>query len=362
MLFAYTYVPHQMEKMQNFIDFIFFEIWSEAPNMGQFDPTLFAAKPELQELMSVFQKKETAGAVLFYGLVHEIYDLFKKLSTAEIDQLKQWYEGNNDLEKVCANDPAAVIIRYTDLKTFNNTLHDKLSEFFKGLYSQTLLNLKALKQIIGEIDDHYKKFTEQNVEGTCPFCGISPLFGKDHSKREAYDHYLPKALYPFNSINFKNLIPACNSCNSSYKTSRDPAYLAKDPAGHANRRKFFYPFQEDKTTIQISFSITTADILALKVGDIDLEFGPPLLREELDTWRDVYGIDERYKAKVVNKNSAKYWITQILDEGKPHGVSPDILMKIMKSSAEKSPFADTNFLKIPFLEACQEMGVFDVNE
>lgn len=27
MLFQYTYVPHQMEKMQAFIDFIFFEVW-----------------------------------------------------------------------------------------------------------------------------------------------------------------------------------------------------------------------------------------------------------------------------------------------------------------------------------------------
>ena len=30
MLFPYKYVPHQMEKMQEFIDFIFYEVWCKA--------------------------------------------------------------------------------------------------------------------------------------------------------------------------------------------------------------------------------------------------------------------------------------------------------------------------------------------
>ena len=31
MLFAYIYMPHSMEKMQAFIDYIFFEVWCKAP-------------------------------------------------------------------------------------------------------------------------------------------------------------------------------------------------------------------------------------------------------------------------------------------------------------------------------------------
>ena len=27
MLFPYTYVPHSMEKMQEYIDFIFYQVW-----------------------------------------------------------------------------------------------------------------------------------------------------------------------------------------------------------------------------------------------------------------------------------------------------------------------------------------------
>jgi hypothetical protein len=36
MLFSYTYVPHQMERMQEFIDFIFHEVWCKAPVSGPF--------------------------------------------------------------------------------------------------------------------------------------------------------------------------------------------------------------------------------------------------------------------------------------------------------------------------------------
>ena len=36
MLFSYIYVPHKMEKMQAFIDFIFYEVWCKARVRGPF--------------------------------------------------------------------------------------------------------------------------------------------------------------------------------------------------------------------------------------------------------------------------------------------------------------------------------------
>lgn len=106
------------------------------------------------------------------------------------------------------------------------------------MYSQSLLDLAALRAKIGDIDDHYQTFVQTNKAGKCPFCGINDLLGEYHSKREAYDHYLPKALYPFNSINFRNLVPACHHCNSSYKTSKDPAYTQKTPPGQFSAAPF----------------------------------------------------------------------------------------------------------------------------
>lgn len=351
MLFPYTYVPHQMEKMQAFIDFIFQEVWCKAPASGPFGLNLFDANAELREVMKAFYYSDAQGADFFYGYVERIYGLFSTLTAVQIIQFQQWYQGNNDLEKVCANDPAIQLARYSDIAANHKDLASQLGTFFKGLYSQSLLNLAALRTKIGDIDDHYQTFVQTNKDGKCPFCGIGDIKGEHHSKREAYDHYLPKALYPFNSINFRNLAPACHECNSTYKLSKDPAYK---PAG---RRKAFYPFAAAAQTIDIQVALQHSDIENLKSADIQMQFGPAAIAEEIETWKDVYGIEERYKAKFCGENDGKYWLTQVLDECQAYNKQPADILAMRAQQAQSRPYADCNFLRRPFLEACQQIGV-----
>lgn len=360
MLFPYIYVPHQMEKMQGFIDFIFHEVWCKASTSGPYNLALFNANPELQEVMTAFHYDDSNGAEFFSGHVERIYDLFLALTAVQINQFQQWYQGNNDLEKVCANDPAAQLVRYVDITAIHKVLSDQLSTFFKGLYSQSLLDLAVLRDKIGKIDDHYKSFVEANRAGICPFCGINGLLGEYHSKREAYDHYLPKALYPFNSINFKNLVPACHHCNSSYKTSKDPAYTPKDPAGATFRRGVFYPYTTTPYAIELQVTLQHSDIENLTPADIGLQFGPAAIIDKIDTWRDVYGVEERYKAKLSGdgENDGKYWLAQVLDEWKEDGRHPTDFLKTLERQTRKHPYAGCNFLKKPFLDACEKRGIF----
>jgi len=91
MLFFYTYVPHSMEKMQGYIDFIFHQVWCEAPSGRPFGLVLFDADPELLELMTHFYYSDQKGADFFLGNVEKIYGLFVPLSAPEIQQLKDWY-------------------------------------------------------------------------------------------------------------------------------------------------------------------------------------------------------------------------------------------------------------------------------
>ncbi len=359
MLFPYTYVHHQMERMQDFIDFIFFEVWCKAPGGDPFGLNLFEGNAELREIMEALYYSDARGAYFFCSHVERIYGLFSSLSPAQIAQFQHWYQSNNDLEKVCANTHDVKLVRYADLAVDYEALGQQLSSFFKGLYSQSLLSMVALKEKIGDIDDHYTTFSQINKAGKCPFCGINDLFGEYHCKREAYDHYLPKALYPFNSINFHNLVPACHHCNSSYKTSKDPAHSPKDPAGAVQRRKVFYPYRVNVQPIAIAVEIAKADISALTPQDISLQFGPTDLAEEIATWRDIYGIDERYKAKMLGENDGKYWIVQVLDEWNEDGGSPVAFLRTLARQASMNPFAEVNFLKKPFLEACQAKGLFD---
>jgi hypothetical protein len=352
MLFAYTYVPHAMEKMQDFIDFIFYEVWCKAPGNGNFRFELFDANAELKELMEVFYYGDTQGGDFFYRHVERIYSLFAPLTPEQIDQLKQWYQANNEIEKVCANDPAVQIACYADIAAVHPDLNEQLASFFKGLYSQQLLNLAALRGKIGQIDEHYQAFMQVNTTGKCPFCGLGEIKGVHHTKRDAYDHYLPKALYPFNSINFRNLAPACHECNSTYKLSKDPAHNA------AGRRKAFYPYATDGHSIEITIDLGKPDIDRLTPADIQLTFGPAVLHEEIETWKEVYGIDERYKAKCCGSD-AKDWLEQVRIQRDTQGTAPEAWLATIQQQTTKAPVANSNFLKLAFLQGCQRASLLD---
>jgi len=356
MLFAYTYVPHAMEKMQAFIDFIFFEVWCKAPIGLSFSLDMFEDEPDLREVLSSFGFAANAPerGKQFYRDIKAIYEHFAPLTSPQIDQLKQWYQANNDIEKVCANDPAVQIAHYTDITTIYPDLSQQLASFFKGLYSQQLLGLAALRGKIGQIDEHYQAFIQVNTTGKCPFCGLVDIKGVHHSKREAYDHYLPKAIYPFNSINFRNLAPACHECNSTYKLSKDPAYNA------AERRKAFYPYATTGLGIEITIDLGTPDIDRLTPANIQLTFGPVAVHEEIETWKEIYGIEERYKAKCCSDSDGKYWLIQVFDEWKEDGRAPVEYLNTLNRLAARKPLADSNFLKKAFLEGCQKAGLFDV--
>ena len=186
MLFPYQYVPHQMEKMQEFIDFIFFDVWCKAPEGESFSLDLFNDNSELKEVIEAFHYSDAKGADFFNSHIEIIYDLFAKLTPDQIDEFKQWYQANNDIEKICANNSATPIVRYADIQKIHPDLSSQLASFFKGLYSKDLLNLVALREKIGQIDDHYDKFMEVNNLGKCPFCGISTMLGVYHMKRGNY--------------------------------------------------------------------------------------------------------------------------------------------------------------------------------
>ena len=365
MLFPYKYVPHSMEKMQGFIDFIFFEVWCKAPTSGPFDLHLFDANSDLREVMEAFFYGDSKGGDFFYTHVERLHGLFAALLPAQVHQFRLWYEGNNDVEKVCANDSSAQLARYTDIAVNHEALSELLASFFKGLYSQSLLNLAALRQKIGDIDSHYHAFVSTNRLGKCPFCGISDLFGEHHSKREAYDHYLPKSIYPFNSINFKNLVPACHHCNSSYKCDQNPAYTPKDPTFGATRRKVFYPFSTTPHRIDLQVALKHVDIDKLAPADVALTFGPANFADQIKTWKDVYGIEERYRAKLISAD-AKNWLVQVFEERRWHdgsagarGRTPEAHLEDVEQHTEHSPYANLNFLKNGFLRACKSAGMFD---
>lgn len=342
-----------MEKMQEYIDYIFNEVWCKAPGK-EYDISLFDRHSDLRKVIEGFHFTEPRGAEFFIKGIQEIFRIFNSLSPADIFQLKTWYQSNNDIENLCRNDPAVTPSTYSNIKQMNLSLGTALNVFFTGLYSNDFLSLKVLADSIGEVGGHYKEFVKINRKGKCPYCGLQPIDGQHDHTREAYDHYLPKSKYPFSTINFKNLAPICGKCNSSgNKGAKDPL---NDKDGR--RRKAFYSYNVNTYDLEINITLSSNDIEKLTPQDITITFGPSSLEEELGTWNDLFNIEERYKAKCCS-DDAWYWMTQIFDERADK--TPSEFLEIRLENAGKYPFNETNFLLKPFLEACKDLQLFTEN-
>ena len=205
MLFTYKYVNHSIEKLQEYIDHLFLEVWCKAD--GEYD--INKLHPDLREMVLEIYYDERIKKDHLYGPIKEIYELFLKIKKGRREALKKWYENNNSIEDLCCAANKCKPIHYKRLEQLQKELAPKLEKFFKSLFTD-VIKLKAVWSRIGHIDEHFNDFMSENDEGKCPFCGLKDLKGEYNTKREAYDHYLPKDIYPFNSVNFKNLAPMCH--------------------------------------------------------------------------------------------------------------------------------------------------------
>ena len=226
-----------------------------------------------------------------------------------------------------------------------------------------------LQVLLKEFVDPFLKEEIRDKE-ICPFCAISLMKGEDSSTREAYDHFLPKALYPFNSLNFKNLAPMCNECNSSpNKGSKDPIFNG------AIRRKAFYPYTSSDIDIQISLTLSAARKDDINAGSINLDIFSIKYSEEVNTWKSIFGIDERYKRVCSSKAGGLEWIIEVTDDLNNYNYSiKDLLsknffkylytlitqkayLKTLNIAYKRNPYAEKRFLKVPFLNACKDVGI-----
>lgn len=354
MLFPYVFSPQTMDKMQEFIEYIFMHVWCAAVPNRPFELSLFEGNAELYNIMEdIWQQIDIRKQPnVFWEQVEEIYFAFAKLSSLEIQQIKHWFNGNNDIEGACLNRAGVQIVKYDQLKAFNLSIGELLEKFFKGLYDDAVLDRKVVRETITTINDHYRKFVEVNDEDICPFCGLEGLDGQYEETREAYDHYLPKSLYPFNSINFHNLVPACSKCNSRAKKAKDPLH-----GQMGNRRKAFYPFMPGHTLPAVSIDLNCIDYTSMQKNEISLQFTHDA-NEEVETWKDVYNIEDRYKAHCCSNRGGKDWIVEMYTWIQK-GESADGYLSVLTNQIKHAPFAGSRFLKMPFLQACCQAHVFD---
>jgi hypothetical protein len=353
MLFPYIPFRHGMREMHAFVAYIFAKVWCKAPN-HDYSIDLFRGFPSLYTIMEQLDLEDKAGndkgaGAFFFRHVNEIFIEFKSLTSDEIKNCRKMFLANNNIRALCEG-------RHIPSRYPSGTmtpLMQKLKFFFSGLYSSGFFNLAIVKSNLGtNLHEHYREFARVNEIPCCPFCGLQPMDTEYDPTREAYDHYLPASVYPFNSVNFKNLAPACHKCNSQIKGAKDPL-LSKT----GTQRRAFYPYSPNNYNIKISVSFANTGNLPTKPEHIKINLACPGHTSEISTWNSLYKIKSRYAAKCCAPQISKAWLNRILIECRNYGRSPQQALEAELLTCHESPWVEISFLKAAFLQEAYRTGL-----
>ncbi|RRJ89411.1 hypothetical protein EG240_11730 [Paenimyroides tangerinum] len=373
MIFTYKYISHEIEKLQAYLDFLFNDVWIFAE--GTFNFSKLDKNPELKDICERLEIQDSELGNFFNSRIAWIYDEFAKIDDDDFKlELIDFYHNNNDIESLC-KDKSINPVTYSELKEKYPDLEKALNSFYSRLYgNKSPFNLKIFGKLNKNIiPSHYQKFVKVNDDNICPFCGIYPIDGIYVSTREAYDHFLPKAIYPFSSINFKNLAPMCNKCNSGNKSTCDPIEHIK------GRKLAFYPFGDNHPEIEIQFTLLNNNVKSLKPSDFNISINSPSHSEQIDSWKRIFKIHTkynndgsikyygRYDELICTKHKAKEWYEDIYDYYENATCIEDTIDaekyydKVIRATTRNNRLIE-NTIKREFLKECKLKGLFNVSQ
>lgn len=352
MLFPYKYINHDITRLQDWIDFLFLNVWCNAKD--DYSLELLNGCSELKQVAEEEAwKEDPAKKAKDYitGTISVIYDLFKdELNDIQRKQIKKWYKRSRKLEHVCDNRKLFNPISKKDFEKYSKKLADALYSFYVDLYEHAL-KLATIKNKNGTLENHYKAFVKVNNNGLCPFCGLTSFRSYEMVGHEAYDHYLPKETYPTYAINFKNLVPTCHDCNSIHKLRNSPIVSKYKHV----KQKAIYPYSLNIPEINLSIKVSIVNYKEYEHKHIDISVSSKTEIEKVRTWFKLYNIEKRYKDELTNEGSGKYWLVEFLDELPLESRQAEI--ERLSEKLIKSKYKNKNFLKVPFILACKAEGL-----
>jgi hypothetical protein len=224
------------------------------------------------------------------------------------------------------------------LSDLPEAMRDPIKSFFEFAFD--LLTDLELR------DENYKRLYDQLDYKVCAFCGVE-LLDAPGQKREALDHYLPIAIYPFAGANFRNLSPMGTKCNSRYKLQQDILF---DPTT-GNRRVCCDPYDSSSISLSLNDSLPfqgpRVNLVTCPEWVIQWQGGDPA---KLQTWETVFAISERYRESSLNPNF-RSWIDHFCQWAarQPNAANiPELVRDLLSEFAEiviPEGFAESAFLK-----------------
>lgn len=324
MLRSYNPINHPIFTLHTMLEHLVCQVWCNASNHNTCSDLLQA------DFQVIYNKYDW----LKNG-VDNVYENCKALTPDQRADIREAYNVNNRIEELCNG-----ILTPIPLSQLHTIVKTGMKPLLVNFYSSLLNRV----EIPGNKLDYYNKLIERNPYKTCPCCGLTPIESAETHYVEDNDHYLPKAEFPFATVNFKNLVPLCGKCNKKHKTTKNP---------FENGRRSFFPFDPNHQEIGIETIIIDSDELdygKLRPDDIQINFDND--SDKIDTWNWLFNIETRYNEEVrdISKTELRIIANRLFKNKKRKlGRSYEEILDDKIEDYEFERLKNNSFLKIPFL-------------
>jgi len=231
-----------------------------------------------------------------------VYNSYKAIkSKNERIQIIKAFENSNQIEKLCDNDPTIEMITIKDLPI---SVQQPIEDLFFYLYNSATKYPQFTTHVKKTISESIDSFIRHHKIEVCPICGLEGFLNIDGQARLALDHWLCQDIFPFSSVNFNNLIPIGDKCNSRPAKGDENVLVDKTTK---NRIIAFYPYKDYKG-IDARFTFTEEPSFENEYGKWDFKITPKdsAERDYFESWDSTFNIKSRYDS-FVEKNILTMW-------------------------------------------------------
>lgn len=322
-----TYTPlnnHPIFKLHSLLEHLICQVWCNACDT----PCSDWLEAEFETIYNAYDwlKKD----------VDAIYEKCKTLTDDDRADIREAFNINNRISELCEG-----TLKPIELSALPAVVKDNMKPLLVKFYEYLI----DRAEVEGDKLDYYNKLLTKNPYKTCSCCGLTPIESATTHYREDNDHYLPKADYPFASVNFKNLIPLCSKCNKKCKSTKNPF-----SAGRVS----YFPFDTAHQIIEVFVGLkdnNDINYLALKEDEVEITFsGNP---DKNSTWDYLFKVKDRYNEEVqeFSKTELRIIANRIYRNSKrKQGLTYEQILDDAIDDYSIEIFEDRKFLKKPFLE------------
>mgnify|MGYP002522511736 CR=1 FL=1 len=343
---SYRRIKSGFHRIQKFVNYIMLEVVLRSPKMKEDDFNL-----EMVRVDRYRKLIENVDSEYLLTPLSVMYKEFHKLEPWQLRLFRKAVYCNNKIKDLCEKKQTPV--HYSELANAVGEEHSALivaiRQFSYSLYDKCVRRAPFYHEF-GKIDDYYNRLVNRNA--TCVMCGVPKrILSCLDDKMSAFDHYLPRDLYPFNSVNTENLVPTCDICNSKNKGAIDPLYEKKGCYGKVNQLKSFYPFSNIRYDIDINIRLMSQYHKDMLPEDVIVTLTCKGVQNEVTNWDRIYHIKKRYAKACCEDDFYEAYKMAFVD-CRNHGLTTNQYIMLL----EGNKTGDMNFLKIPFLKAIQNLG------